>query len=331
MKKKGKLIRNLIIFILLIVLTFTIIFKDNNFFDIFLIMKNAKFEFILIGIVAMCIYLSLEAINIGRTLTMLGEKSTFLKNFKYAAIGFFFSAVTPAASGGQPMQIYYMSKDDIAVSSSTIAMALVSVFFFYQYLNSALVIFFVIGIMLNLSALILLLVSIFSEKLSKGIIDFVIKLLKFFKVRNIESKKEKLNNELEKYQKSAIFVRNNRGHLLKIILTTLIQFTIYYSITYWTYSALGFNQSNIITIIALQSLVYATVSGIPSPGAVGVSEGAFMQIFKTIYPENMISSAVLLNRGINFYLFVIICAIITIINQIKMKDNNDIEETINNE
>ena len=70
------------------------------FFDIFLIMKNAKFEFILIGIVAMCIYLSLEAINIGRTLTMLGEKSTFLKNFKYAAIGFFFSAVTPAASGG---------------------------------------------------------------------------------------------------------------------------------------------------------------------------------------------------------------------------------------
>ena len=322
MKKKGKLIRNLIIFILLIVLTLTIIFKDNNFFDIFSIMKNAKFEFILLGIVAMCIYLSLEAINIGRTLTMLGEKSTFLKNFKYAAIGFFFSAVTPAASGGQPMQIYYMSKDDIAVSSSTIAlllnltsmqittisMALVSVFFFYQYLNSALVIFFVIGIMLNLSALILLLVSIFSEKLSKGIIDFVIK-----------------------FQKSAIFVRNNRGHLLKIILTTLIQFTIYYSITYWTYRALGFNQGNIITIIALQSLVYATVSGIPSPGAVGVSEGAFMQIFKTIYPENMISSAVLLNRGINFYLFVIICAIITIINQIKMKDNNDIEETINNE
>ena len=72
MKKKGKLIRNLIIFILLIVLTFTIIFKDNNFFDIFSIMKSAKLEFILIGIVAMCIYLSLEAINIGRTLTMLG-------------------------------------------------------------------------------------------------------------------------------------------------------------------------------------------------------------------------------------------------------------------
>ena len=56
MKKKGKLIRNLLIFILLIVLTFTIIFKDNNFFDIFSIMKSAKLEFILIGIVAMCIY-----------------------------------------------------------------------------------------------------------------------------------------------------------------------------------------------------------------------------------------------------------------------------------
>ncbi len=29
-------------------------------------------------------------------------------------------------------------------------------------------------------------------------------------------------------------------------------------------------------IITLQSVLYATVSGIPSPGAIGVSEGGFL-------------------------------------------------------
>ena len=70
----------------------------------------------------MAVYLILESVNLGRTLKALGEKSNIFKNFKYALIGFFFSAITPAASGGQPMQIYYMHKDKISVANSTLAL-----------------------------------------------------------------------------------------------------------------------------------------------------------------------------------------------------------------
>ena len=56
------------------------------------------------------------------SLKALNEKSTFLENLKYALIGFFFSSITPAASGGQPMQIYYMHKEKISVASSTLAL-----------------------------------------------------------------------------------------------------------------------------------------------------------------------------------------------------------------
>ena len=68
----------------------------------------------------------------------------------------------------------------------------------------------------------------------------------------------------------------------------------------------------------MQAVLFATVSGIPSPGAVGVSEGAFIEIFKVIYSETLMSSAVLLNRGINFYLFVLISGIVVIVNQIRV-------------
>ena len=98
-----------------------------------------------------------------------------------------------------------------------------------------------------------------------------------------------------------------------------LQFIALYSISYWVYLSFGFSESNIFKVIALQAILYATVSGIPSPGAVGVSEGAFTEIFRNVYPQNMMTSSVLLSRGINFYLFVIISGIVVIVNQLRWK------------
>lgn len=341
MERTKKMLRNLIIFILLIILTFYIILKDQDISGIFNILASVKKEFIIIGISCMCFYIICEAINIGRTLKALNEKSTFFKNVKYALIGFFFSSITPAASGGQPMQIYYMHKDNISVANSTLALlinlscmqvvtisiALVSLLFNYQYLNTALIWFFVIGVSLNLSALALLLISIFSKRMTKGLINITIKILKFFRVKDIENKQIKIENELNKYQSSAVYINNNKFVILKALITTYIQFIIYYSISYFVYCSFGMSEHNIFEILTLQSILFATVSGIPSPGAVGVSEGGFIAIFKHVFPENMINSAMLLNRGINFYLFVIISLIVVMFNAIKEKKQEiDIEE-----
>ena len=184
-------------------------------------------------------------------------------------------------------------------------------------MNSVLITFFIIGILLNLSALVLLLIGILSKRATNGIINLALKVMKFFKVKNIEGKKEKLEKELSKYQDNAVYVKNNKWLIVKTIFTTLIQFTIYYSITYWTYRALGFSEHNILQIITMQSVLFATVSGIPSPGAVGVTEGAFMEIFRNVYPENMMRSAVLLNRGINFYFLVLVSCVVTIVSYLK--------------
>lgn len=331
MKNNGKLIRNFILFILLIIITFAVLLKGEDITQILNILGSVKIQYVLIGILCMAIYISCEAINIGRSLKTLNEKSTFIQNLKYALIGFFFSAITPAASGGQPMQIYYMHKDKISVSNSTLALllnltsmqiitigfALVSLCFNYQYLNGVLIVFFIVGILLNLSALVLLLIAIISKRLSRGMVHFAEKVLKFFRVKNIDAKKEKLEKELEQYHESAVYIKQNKKIMIKILLTTLVQFFAYYSVTFWTYKALGMNEANILEIISMQSVLFATVSGIPSPGAVGVTEGAFTEIFKNIYPGAMMSSAILLNRGINFYFFVIFSGVVTIVNHIR--------------
>lgn len=332
-KKIKQTIRNLIVFILLICLTFFLIFKDENIPEILKIATNVDQKYILIAILAMFVFILCETLNIGRVLKELGEKSNFIKNIKYTLIGFFFSAITPAASGGQPMEIYYMHKEDIKVANSTLALlihlwsfqiitisfGIISTILNFEVVKGGLIYLVILGIMLNSIALTLLAISIFSKKLSEGVIKAAVKILKLFKIKNIEEKQEKLEAELEKYQESAKYIKAHKLIMLKTLLTTVVQIIVYYSIPYWVYRSFGFCQYNIFQIITLQAVLYATVSGIPSPGAVGVSEGGFIEIFKNVFPNTMISGAILLNRGISFYAFVLISVIVVIINTLKSK------------
>lgn len=340
------MLRSILLFLIILILTFYIIFKNQDVTKIVEIIKTIDLKYVLVGIICMILYFVCDAINIRRTLTALGEKTNFFKSIKYTLIGFFFSAVTPAASGGQPMQVYYMNKDRISVANSTltllinltcmqiatISMALISLIFNYEYMNGVLIGCFILGILLNLSALALLLISILSKRMTRGIINFTIKFLKFIKVKNIEQKEEKIKSELEKYHSSAVFIKSHRGLMLKTLFTAFIQFILYYIISYWIYRAFGLNQCNILQLASMQAVLYATTSGIPSPGAVGVSEGGYLEIFKSVYKEDAISGAMLLNRGVNFYLFVLISAIIVMIYTIIDKKEQVIkEENIKND
>ena len=340
MSKNKKTIKNLIIFILLIIFTFYIILKDQDIVEITQVLRNVRLDYVVIAIVAMLIYLVLESVNMGRKLKTLNEKSSFIQNFRYVLIGFFFSSITPAASGGQPMQIYYMHKNGISIANSTLSLlinlcsfqiitisfAMISLIFNYKYLTTGLVWLFVIGVTLNSVALSLLLIGIFSKKLSACLVKISVKILSFFKIKNIEEKQEKLEKELFKYQGSAAYIKQNIEVMLKTILTTFVQILFYYSIPFWIYSSFGFSEYNIIQIISLQAILYATVSGIPLPGAVGVSEGGFLGIFKNVFTTSTLNSAMILNRGVSFYLFVLISAILVISQALVANKKSDLTD-----
>ena len=342
-KKSKKICINLLIFILLIIFTFSLVLKDQDVTEILKISATVKKQYILIAMFAMGVFIVSESINIGRILKELGEKSKFISNVRYTLIGFFFSAITPAASGGQPMEIYYMHKDNISVAHSTLALlmqlcsiqivtitvGIISAVLHFEVLKSGLIYLLILGIILNSSALMLLIIAIFSKKLSEGLIKFVVKILKFFRIRNIEKKQEKLEKELESYQTSAKYIKEHKILMLKTVITTVIQMIAYYSVPYWIYLAFGLTEYNIFEILTLQAVLYATVSGIPSPGAVGVSEGGFLGIFRNVFPETIISSAMLLTRGANFYLFIIISAIIVMISTFREKkiEKKQMQET----
>ena len=73
-------------------------------------------------------------------------------------------------------------------------------------------------------------------------------------------------------------------------------------------------------LIATQAVLYGTVSGIPLPGSVGASESAYLTLFEHIYKDkNMLETAMVVDRFINFYLLVLISLVVVIINDIYVK------------
>ena len=145
------------------------------------------------------------------------------------------------------------------------------------------------------------------------------------KLRKLDKKVEDLRSSLEKYQVSAKYIRNNVPYVLKTLGITILQMIVYYSIPYYTYRALGLSGDSYIKILCLQAMLYATVSGIPSPGAVGVTEGAFVTLFSSIIPNKLLNGAVLLNRGISFYLMAVISSIVVLISTflVKKRENKE--------
>ena len=70
----------------------------------------------------------------------------------------------------------------------------------------------------------------------------------------------------------------------------------------------------------MQAVLFISVSALPLPGAVGVSESGFMIIYKTLFPANILSSAMLISRGISFYLLILVSGLIISITYLRNLD-----------
>lgn len=99
--------------------------------------------------------------------------------------------------------------------------------------------------------------------------------------------------------------------IVKVILTTFAQICFNYSITFFVYKAFNLSTYSFDCFFFAIYIVYISTA-IPLPGSVGSSESSFLTLFKTLFPVSTLSSAMLLSRGISFYLFVIISGIVVL-------------------
>ena len=343
-KSNLKMIRNLIFFVLLIMFTFWILFKDQDLNELINTIRSVNIFYVLVGAFFMFMTYIMEAYNVRSVLVALGErKIPILKALKFTWIGFFFSAITPAATGGQPVEVYYMNKEHIKVSNGTMAMLLqlcgfqistilisiICAILNFDMLKDGMIWFYLLGLSLNSIALIFMLIGVFSKKITRKIINVIIKILKTVRVRNVEKKIDKIEEGLNQYNDSAVFIKKHKDQFIKSILRVTIQIIFYHSIPFFIYKAFGLSTYSYLRLFSIQSVLFITVSSLPLPGAIGVSETLFLKIYGQVFGKLLLNGAMLLFRFVSFYLYIIIASIVVVINGIRMrKVVNDVDINI---
>lgn len=323
-----------IIFILIVIVVFYFIFRDNNYREVYKMVAYSNKFYLLCAILCMASFSICEAINIKISFNLLGDKISFKNCYKYALAGFFVASITPSSSGGDPMQLYLMAKDDIKVSHGALTLLLKLLSFqlivvlfgitsfifsgntFLHALGNLKFIVF-LGTFLNILVGTLYFLIIFFKGIVTYLVVILEKILRKLHVKITDKIINKINSMVDEYSKASDYLKQNKLVLLKIFLTTAIQMSLYYSIPYFVYLALGFDNYSILTFISFQSILFISVSTLPFPGAVGVSEAAFMKIYKSMFPKKILGSAMVISRFINFYIFVLYSGIVLIIYILK--------------
>ena len=318
-----KILKNGGLFLILIVFTFYFIFRDLDIESVTKTILQINVLYLFPAVACMCIFILCEAINIKRNLTVLGYKTTLIKCINYSVNGFFFSAVTPSASGGQPMQVYQMHKNNIKISHSTLILfiqllffqivtimySIIGLFTEYSLLSNnigSIKYLLIIGLISNFVVLGFLLLVIFCNSTVNKIINVVIKFLKLCGFTKTESISEKLNSINKDYKEYSLFIIKNKIIIFKSFITVCIQIFALHSIPYWVYCSFGLNGYSILMFVGVQAVLFITVSALPLPGAVGASESGFLMLFKLFFPISILNEAMILSRGISFYLFILL-------------------------
>lgn len=103
--------------------------------------------------------------------------------------------------------------------------------------------------------------------------------------------------------------KDHKKQLGTMFLTSLVQLLAYHSIPFWVFLAFGLSGQTLWSMIALQAVLFLSVSSLPLPGAVGLSEGGFLLLYQTVFPAAVLPGAMLLSRSVSFYLFLLLTGV----------------------
>lgn len=327
---KRKSLMGIGLILALMLVTGYLLFRDMSFSRLAGTLRQLNPLWLLAGLGLMFLFVGSEALCSRIILGRLGHKVPYRRCVGYSFVGFYVSSITPSATGGQPAQVYYMSRDGVPAAHGALNMMLIAVC--YQVvvigyaLASALFHFDLVrnlggglGLLLLYGALVngvltagmlcLMFLPNAARKLTGGVLRLLVKV---HIVRDEEKARQRLEHQMEEYRRGAQCVKANPGMVPVLLGVTVVQLTALFSVPVAVYYAFGLSGASPAEIIATQALVTLAVANLPLPGAVGASEGGFVTAMALFFGSSLVTPAVLVSRGISFYSFLLISAIIAL-------------------
>ena len=124
---KRKSLLGIGVILALMALTGYLLLKDLSLNKLAGILAQVKPGWLLLGLGLMVAFVGCEAMCSHLILGRLGHRASYRRCLGYSFVGFYVSSITPSSTGGQPAQVYYMSRDNIPAAHGALNMMLIAV------------------------------------------------------------------------------------------------------------------------------------------------------------------------------------------------------------
>ena len=339
-KKTRRRIFSILFYFAVLALTLWYVFRDENLSQVFSYLSEAKWGYAAIAVMAVVAFILGESVVLCYLLRSQGTQAKFGHCCLFSFVGFFYSAITPSASGGQPMQMVYMHRDGIPAAVSTVVLVIVTIVYktvlvliglAVTILRPAAIIdclgdvepLIYLGVALNVIVVALLLLAVFRPSLLEGLTRWVLRIVqKIHPFRNPQKVMDRVQRMLDQYRGTADFFKKKPKIILTAFLITLVQRFCMFSVVWFTYLAFGLSGEHAITVILLQALISVAVDMLPLPGGMGISETLFTVIFTPVFGADLVLPGMIVCRGISYYTQLLISAVMTGVTQFVFRDRS---------
>ena len=321
MKRTKKIIIELSVLLILMALTFYFLLKDSDIDEILASIRDADWRFLALGAFSMVVYTYCGGWCIRVLLHGLGKKMSFFRCFKYSLIEIYFSAITPSNTGGQPMQLVAMTQDGYSFADGSVILLVITALYKFALLALAMLLFplnseligeklsslgflFPLGIVMHLLLIGWIIFVLCAKKRLYAVCRLAIRVLaRFHIVKDPQKLEVKAARKCIQYRRCSVFMRDHPALMVKTFGVLLLQRVCLYIVPYLVYLALGHRACSIFQVVAIQLVLSISVDMLPLPGAMGVTENGFLALFTSIFGSTeAATTAVLLSRGLSFYL-----------------------------
>lgn len=324
-KKKGGNKVNLIICGVAFVVMLVFLFVVDDPKEVLKALQSLNPLFFVLCVLFMFGYWLCESATVHTVLKSLHPTMRFRDTFTNTIIGQYFNCITPSASGGQPMQAYYFVK--MGVPLGTGLTALLSRFIVYQFVltlysvftliigfrqfgdelsSKGLMPFVFIGFGVNTLVIIFLLGIAIWKNATIKVLNGIITLLAKMKIIKHPMKfRVYLTREINKLHDNFNFLKKNVPIIIKSVIFTFLQLTLYLSISYVLFKGFGLEGASLLKVISYQAFVLMISSFVPLPGAMGAAELGYSGFFREMFGE-YIGVSTMLWRILTFYLPIIV-------------------------
>ena len=333
LKRNKKNIFNGSFLIILFMITLYYVFhgSGDSLSEVWAKMQMADPVWVVLSVIFIVLFIYGESHIIHYLFGTFGIRTRRFTCFLYSCAGFFFSCITPSATGGQPAQIYYMKKKKIPIPVSTQVLLIVTIMyklvlvllglgiaifgqsFIHTYIDDVQWVFY-LGLVLNVVCVAGMVLFAFHPSLAKAFVVNGSRLLERMKfLRHKKSREEKLAASMEKYNQTADYMVGHFGMLVVVFIITVVQRFSLFAATWFVYKAFGLSGSSSWLIILMQGAIAVAVDMLPLPGGMGISEKLFMEMFLPIFGSTLLLPGMILSRGLGYYTELIISAIFTVV------------------